>query len=487
MAPIVEVVLRRHGGPDGDRYEAASVAGRVCFGRRDEGAGWAFDHEVVEGANPLADQSTDRFAPLADEVANRFPDRSVNAYPHAYEQVAQLFDSPRAPDLIAIHTSAHNWEDEGGHRGEHGSIDVVQARAPFILAGAGVARRGVVDESCLLVDVAPTVLALLGVEPGPGVGLNGRPRDDAFLARQDGEAQLGLLGDRGDRPDHVVGFLFDGANANVLYDAAARGEAPNVTRLMAMGSTLGHGAISSLPTITLANHTAIVTGAHPGHHGILNNAWWDRASGEQVITNSPSTWATSMATLNPGIESMHDVVHRAFPGSFTASVNEPCDVGADYSTFGVMRAGGTIDRPPPVDELPNTSQMFVRPVKEYKWSTLVDHTSVTQFVDVWSGHAGNPRPRFTWVNFALTDAAFHEGGPYSEIAAASIRDTDARLGAVLDTVERSGAFDRTAFFLVADHGMEETNPDVRGNWSSALDDSGVAYRDEAYGFIYVNP
>ncbi len=98
-----------------------------------------------------------------------------------------------------------------------------------------------------------------------------------------------------------------------------------------------------------------------------------------------------------------------------------------------------------------------------------------------------PRPRFTWVNFSLTDAAFHEGGPYSEIAAASVHDTDARLGQILDAVEQAGVFDRTAFFIVADHGMEETNPEVQGNWSTALDDSGVAYRDEAYGFIYVNP
>ena len=50
-----------------------------------------------------------------------------------------------------------------------------------------------------------------------------------------------------------------------------------------------------------------------------------------------------------------------------------------------------------------------------------------------------------------------------------------------------GAFDRTAFFLVADHGMEETDPKCTGNWAIALDDAGVAYRDEAYGFIYVNP
>jgi len=484
MGPLVDMVLRQVGA---DRYEAASTAGRVRFARRSEAAGWAFDVESVSGTNPLSDQAADRFSPLTDERAHPFPDRSVNAYPGGFEQVAQLFDAPAAPDLVAIHTAAHNWEDEGGHRGEHGSIDVVQARAPFILAGAGVATRGLVPESCRLVDVAPTVLALLGGEPGPGVGLNGLPRDDALLARQDGEVQAGLLDPRSARPDHVIGFLFDGANANVLYDLAARGEAPNVARLMALGTSLGHGAMSSLPTVTLANHTAIMTGAHPGHHGILNNAWWDRDRRAQVITNSPTTWVTSMETLAPGIESMHDAVHRAFPGSFTASVNEPCDVGADYSTFGVMRAGGSIERPPPIEEMPNTTEMFVRPVKEYRWSSKVDHTSVTQFLDVWSGRLGNARPRFTWVNFSLTDAAFHEGGPYSDIAVASIHDTDARLGQILDAVEAAGVFERTAFFIVADHGMEETNPDVQGNWSVALDDTGVAYRDEAYGFIYVNP
>ena len=36
-------------------------------------------------------------------------------------------------------------------------------------------------------------------------------------------------------------------------------------------------------------------------------------------------------------------------------------------------------------------------------------------------------------------------------------------------------------------GMEDTNPAVTGDWSIALDACGVPYRDEAYGFIYVDP
>lgn len=490
MARIVDLVLRDTERPD--TYEAAATDGRVRFQRRSRGSGWEFDVVAVEGRNPLADQATDRFSPLDAERANPHPDRTTTSYPFAYEQVAQLFDAPAAPDLVAIHTSAHNWADQGGHLGEHGSIGVVQARAPFVMAGCGVAQRGVVPEACRLVDVAPTVLSLMGVEPGmvEGVGLNGDARPDALLRRQDGDVQEGMIDRSSPTPDHVVGFLLDGANANVLYAMAASGEAPNVARLMAMGTSLGHGAMSSLPTVTLANHTSILTGAYPGHHGILHNAWWDRVEQEQVITNSPAHWITAMGRLDPSVDTMYQAVQRAFPGCTTLAINEPCDDGSDFSIFQVLRRGEMIDRPPRAEELPHSTQRFVRPVKEYQWSSLIDHTAVEQFCGIWSGtyrDSSWATPKFSWVNFSLTDAAFHEGGPYSEIAAASVHDTDARIGEVLAAVERAGVFDRTAFFLVADHGMEASDPTCTGNWADALNDCGVRYRDEGYSFIYVNP
>lgn len=485
LEPIVEMVLRRD---DDGSYLAASAEGEVRFTRTEAGDSTNWEFRVVgsEGHDPLGEQRADRFAPLEAEQANPFPARTENAYPFGYEQVAQLFDAAEAPDFCVIHSAAHNWEDQGGHRGEHGSIDVIQARAPFIIGGAGVHAHGMIPEACRLIDVAPTVAALLRCAPTKGVGQNGRPLDVALLTRQDGRVLEQVIDGRVDRPDHVVGFLFDGANANVLYDMAARGEAPNVARLMAMGTTFGHGAMSSLPTVTLANHTSILTGAQPGHHGILHNAWWDRARQEQVITNSPATWPQAMARLAPGVETLHDAVHRTWAGAFTASINEPCDTGADYSTFGVLRAGGELPHPPPSAELPHATERFVRPVKEYKWASLIDHTAIDQAAQVWSGQSG-ALPRFCWVNFTLTDAAFHEGGPYSDIAAASVRDTDARVGDVLAMVEAAGVFDRTAFFLVADHGMEESNPDVTGDWGDALRDTGIPFRDEGFGFIYVDP
>ena len=112
-----------------------------------------------------------------------------------------------------------------------------------------------------------------------------------------------------------------------------------------------------------------------------------------------------------------------------------------------------------------------------------------QAVGIWNGHYRDqsfPVPRFTWCNFTLTDSAFHEGGPFSEIAEASVRDSDARVGEVLAAVERAGAFDDTAFVLVADHGMQETDPAVRGDWDVELGEAGVDFRDEGYCFLYVD-
>lgn len=464
LEPIVEVVVRRAGE---HRFEARSHDGRVVFRRDDD----AFDVEEVDGRNPLGDQAIDRFSGLPDELAVRFPSRTENSYPFAYASVAQLFDHASPPDVCVIHSSAHNWEHEGGHRGEHGSLDVVQARAPFVIGGAGVRRLGIVDRGCRLVDVAPTVLSLLGAGP---------------LSRTDGEAMTDLFD--GDAPQQVVGFLFDGCNPNVLYDMAARGEAPNVARLMELGTTFRYGAMASLPTVTLANHTGILTGCHPGHHGILHNAWYDRATRSQVITNSNQTWATSMQFLAPGIDTIHSAVKRSMPGSVTISINEPADAFADYSTFDLLRRGVAMAKPPGADDLPYSTERFVRPVKEYRWSSRTDHTAVDQFRGIWSGRfheVDYPLPTFTWCNFTLTDAAFHEGGPHSEIACASVHDTDARLGQILDAVERRGAWDTTAFFLVADHGMEETNPEVRGDWGPVLHRHGIEHRDEAYGFLYL--
>jgi hypothetical protein len=502
LAHMVEMVVF---SPEPGVYEARAVDGSVTFtregrtvgdGDRDgdgpdpagggPGDGWDYRVKSVTGRNPLGDQDPTRFSPLVEERANLQPDRRQNSYPLAFERIAQVWDHPCAPDLCVLHTAAHRISS---HRGEHGSLDVVQSRAPLIASGAGIRAGGVVPGHCRLVDVAPTVLALLGVEPGPGIGAAGEPSDACYLARTDGRPLTELFDPSSPRPEHVVVVLMDGANANVLYAAAADGTMPNLHHLLESGTALAGGALASLPTVTLANHTTLNTGAHPGHHGVLHNAWYDRAAGRQVVTESPATWQESMQWLLPGVETVHEALHRRRPDAVSVAVNEPADRGADYSTMEVMRRGETSRLAESVPEgPPDATTEWMTASHEYFWGSMVDASAVQQAEAIWDGHlfgADYPAPAFMWVSFSLTDAAFHEGGPHSPIAEAAMRDTDARLGRVLAAVERAGAAGTTAFLVVADHGMEETAADVRGDWCDALRAAGVEHRDEASGFLYL--
>lgn len=485
LESMVEMVVF---SPSPGTYEARCVDGAVRFSRTpDAPGGWRYTVTEVTGRDPLAVQDPTWLAPLAAELENPQPSRDKNSYPLAFERIAQLFDHPCAPDLCVLHTAAHR---PTAHRGEHGSLDVVQSRAPMVAAGPGIARHGLTDGWCRVVDLAPTVLALLGAEAGAGIGPTGQSVNGCHLAHQDGQVLHELFDLGTGPPDHVVVILMDGANANVLYHAALDGTMPHVKRLIERGTALAHGAVASLPTVTLANHTSLHTGCHPGHHGVLHNAWYDREARRQVVTESPATWQESMQWLFPGVETIHEAVHRNFPEAVTISINEPADRGSDYSTMELMRRGevGRLMEGMPA-ALPHADGAWMAASDEYRWGSLIDASALRQAVSIWTGRhldVSYAPPRFTWISFSVTDAAFHVGGPHSEIARAALVDTDARLGQVIDAVDRRGALDRTAFFVVADHGMEETAEDVIGDWGDALRAAGIAHRDEASGFIYLH-
>ena len=369
-----------------------------------------------------------------------------------------------------IHSAAHNWEDQGGHRGEHGSLGVVQARAPFVIAGKGVRNDGLVPRA------RPAGRRRAHRSPSCSACAPARRRH-ATSRGQDGVVRDDVLDVAGGRPRHVVGFLFDGANPNVLYDMAARGEAPNVARLIDDGHGVrarrdggaadGH---ARQPHVDPHRPPTPATTASSTTRGTTARR------GEQVITNSQATWPWAMDHLTAGVETLHDAVHRTWPDAFTASVNEPCDIGADYSTFDFFRRGEVPPIPKAPDGLPHTTERFVRPSKDYSWSSVVDHMGIEQAVGIWSGDYRDqsyPLPAVHVVQLHAHRLRVPRGR-------AALRDRRRRRCATPTRASarcspRSsgpGVFDDTAFVLVADHGMEETDPAVSGDWDVALREAG---------------
>ena len=478
LAGIVDLVVWVD-DVDGERVaHAANHLGTVRL--RTGGA-----HEVLDGTDPIASEDPMAFLPYRREVEGQGPRVSTdNAYPYAAERILSLFDDPtRSPDLAVVHTPRHYFPDEGGHHGEHGSLDVIQSRAPLVLAGAGVARRGYLDDHAHLVDVGPTLAALAGV-----------PRDDlrdAAGAPLDGRVLDAYL-DPAVTPRAVVGVLWDGAHCGDLLHLAEAGELPAVARLVERGVALRGGAVAQFPSVTLTNHTSILTGTGPGRHGVLGNVFYDRETGERVVPNDETTWHRSAEWLRPTVRTVFEMVadHVDFQGfPRTACIDEAIDRGSDYSTMSVVResgsgtgAGGLGDRLPPADQSPFVRDRAFLDDGYFRWGVSVDDLGLAQVRELFAD--ASRMPRLTWWANVVTDAGHHGGGPRSEMARDSLRQSDARLGVFLDHLETLGVVDDVAFLLTADHGFEAADPTVTGSWRPALESLGVPFRDEGPGFVY---
>lgn len=441
--------------------------------------------EVLDGIDPIGSEDPMAFLPYAREVEHEGPRVSTsNAYPYAAERILSLFADPtRSPDLAVVHTPRHYFPDEGGHVGEHGSLDVVQSRAPLVLSGAGVARYGFVDDHARLVDVGPTLVALAGVPRADLLDAIGEPLDGAVL-----DAYL----DASVRPRAVVGVLWDGAHCGDLLHLAEAGELPAVARLVERGVALRGGALAQFPSVTLTNHTSILTGVGPGRHGVLGNVFYDRETGERVVPNDETTWHRSAEWLRPAVRTVFEMVadhvdSQGFPR--TVSVDEAIDRGSDYSTMKVIResgsgtgAGGLGDRLPPADRSPFLGDPAFLDDGYFRWGVSVDDLGLAQVHEAFAEPAR--MPRLTWWANVVTDAGHHGAGPRSAMARDSLRQSDARLGVFLAHLEALGVFDDVAFLLTADHGFEGSDRTVTGSWRPALESLGVPFRDEGPGFVY---
>ncbi len=472
LAGEVDAVLLR----TAEGYRASAARGSVDFRNGHDG----FSVTATCGQSPLADQSTDQRCCVADEQADPWAALGQHATPYAFESTAQFFDSPHSPDLVVLNHPAHRFH---GNAGEHGSLAVTQARAPFIAAGAGIIQRGIVNEHLRVVDVAPTIAALLGLPRRDGVDGLGTARPSIRLAVQDGDERSELV-DTGQLPDHVVVFLWDGVNPNELHELAANGDAPHVASLIERGTSYRHGAFASLPTATLANHFSASTGVFPGRTGVLHNTWFDRNQQRVVDLLDFAQMINARDHLRSDIETLHEAVHRQFPDAKTATTYEYADRGADYSSYAQMSSGGERPALSDDDRRKHRTSDFMGE-KSYRQMSIVDAHSMAEACHLWSGSLGAV-PRYSWFTFNLTDAAGHAGGPHSEMAQAAIRDTDQRMGEVIAQIERSGALDRTAIIVLADHGMQETAEGPAVDLSAPLSAAGIDHQFIDAQYVYLS-
>ncbi len=474
-------------------YEVWAQRGMVRF-ERVYGANGGYGYRVVEtaGRNPVENQDPFAVAALEDELeaARRsgYPADDANeayiepehvSYPLAYERIAQLFDSPNAPDLV-VNPKCYAF---GRQPGQHGALDVVQSRAPLIFSGPGVCPG--VSDAARHVDIAPTVARVMGFPQIEGRDASGRPSSDVYLRRQDGRPLNEALdldegGELRSRPERVYLLHLDGLSNSELHWRLENdpGAIPNLRRLIEGGHRFRYGSTVNFPSITWPSHNTIGTGCWGGHHDIVNPTYYLRETRE-VVTPQGQQFDTAKF-LGDGVETLYEAFHRVLGpwegerGAFTACIHEPCTRGADHATL-ERRVVGDRDR---LRAVTKEAEVDIDP----RWQAeghqpahneaIVDNRGIAQAIVLFSEDA-HPPPVFTFHEFVLTDGTAHDFGPHSAGHRAALDETDRRIGRLLRVIEERGYFDSTLFVITADHGMAPTRTELAANQVDLLPKEGM--------------
>jgi hypothetical protein len=479
-------------------YEVWARRGMIRFQRVYAADGRGYEYRVIEqiGENPVANQDRKANATIEQELAasraSGFPgiepntayvEPEHNSYPFAYERIAQLFDSPNAPD-IAVNPKTYAF---GRQPGQHGALDVIQARSPLVFSGPGIKRGVLIDTPSRQIDIAPTIAHLCGFPLIDGRDITGRTSSerglapDVYLKRQDGfvlEDAIDPTDTR--RPERVYILLLDGqSNTELKWRLGNDVDAiPNLRRLIRTGAMFEFGSMTNFPGITWPSHNSIGTGAWGGHHDIVNPTYYLRETRE-VVTPQGQEFETARF-LGDGVETLYEAFHRVFGdwhgqvGAFTASIQQPCTRGADHATLERIVVGDK-GRLREVTEryAGDTSDKWLQDKQEVAHrESVLDGRGVAQAIVLYTDE-GHPPPKFVFHEFGLTDAVGHDYGPHSEGQRAALDETDVRVGHILSTFEANGLLDDTLFIITTDHGMAPADASLKANQVRAVRDAGM--------------
>lgn len=221
-------------------------------------------------------------------------------------------------------------------------------------------------------------------------------------------------------PPPVILISIDGFRPDYLH----RGDTPTLDHLAETGVS---GAMRpAFPSVTFPNHTTLVTGLTPDHHGIVGNTMHDPAIpgetfsvGKRTGLNDPRWWAGSEPVW----------ITAEAHGLRTATMFWP---GSDVPFHGL---------------------------RPHDWRIFDPQVTPQERVDqvlAWFRRPGNARPAFTTLYFDGVDHAGHKYGPDSAAVRRAARKVDDAIGALVAGLSDEGV--TPDLIIVSDHGMTAISP-----------------------------
>ncbi len=231
-----------------------------------------------------------------------------------------------------------------------------------------------------------------------------------------------------------------------------RAKMPTIRGLAAKGARAKRME-GSFPTVTWPNHTTLVTGVHPGKHGVIGNNYFDRETKKTVPFIPDPLFDKDEIVLVPTV---YDLAHGA--GLKTAGVIWPATRNArtldwqvpDVFDQEIFESNSTQSLLAEFKEagIPYWRQMewckaggAGKPKRDWMYTRMCEHILKTH------------RPNLLLLHLVTVDAIEHAVGRSADEVYWAIDDSDRCVRELMDAVEAAGLSDRAAYFICADHGF----------------------------------
>jgi predicted AlkP superfamily pyrophosphatase or phosphodiesterase len=215
---------------------------------------------------------------------------------------------------------------------------------------------------------------------------------------------------------YVILISFDGFR----YDYVSKFDAPNFKSFIKKG-TQAEGLIPSFPSKTIPNHYTIVTGLYPGHHGLVDNTFYDPERKEIFEMKIPKR------RIDP-------YYYGGVPLWKLAQQH-----GLKSASFFWVGS-----------ELP---QPNMHPDYYFPYHEATPDTVRLQQVLTWLRLPESERPNFITLYFSSPDHEGHTYGPSSEETKNAVLRADKILGTLMNELQTINL--PVNVIVVSDHGMHE--------------------------------
>jgi len=253
-----------------------------------------------------------------------------------------------------------------------------------------------------------------------------------------------------DKSAHIVLISLDGFTARALADPAL--PLPTLRRLAKAGA-MSKVMTPVNPTVTWANHTAIISGVTPAKHGVIFNGLLVHEPGMPPKTEP---WRDKAEMVHA--PTLYDVAHGK--GLTTAQVDWVAIWNAPTVTWEFR------ERPDAAN--PISREMVTAGVVS---QDDVDNFSTRNIVlrdRIWTDAAAHiikaHKPNLMMFHLLALDSMQHRYGPDTLAAQETMAHLDAQVADIVRAVEQAGILDRTTFVIVSDHGFKRVkrliNPNV---------------------------